>query len=129
MFDNMHFWLNRIPSMADAIRMKMEEKGCYFPPGDFPFFGFIDNTMNATCRPGGGPTRDGINAPRNNPEIQRAWYNGWKKFHGMKWQTIDLPNGLNFKVDVHLRLYSPERSRNHEWMQYFSVLQLFSTYV
>ena len=99
MFDNMHFWMRRIPSMAEAIRAKMEEKGCYFPPGDFPFFGFIDNTMNATCRPGGGPTRDGTNALRNNPEIQRAWYNGWKKFHGMKWQTIDLPNGMNFKAD------------------------------
>ena len=45
------------------------------------------------------PTREGTNAPRNDPEIQRAWYNGWKKLHGLKWQTIDLPNGVNFKVD------------------------------
>jgi hypothetical protein len=55
--------------------------------------------MNATCRPGGGPTRDGTDAPRNDSEIQRAWYNGWKKLHGLKWQTIDLPNRMNFKVD------------------------------
>jgi hypothetical protein len=99
LFDHMHYWLDKIPSMAEAIRLKMEEKNCPFLPGEFPFFAFIDNTMNATCRPGGGPARDGIHAPRNNPEIQRAWYNGWKKFHGLKWQTIDLPNGMNFKVD------------------------------
>jgi hypothetical protein len=54
--------------------------------------------MNATCRPGGGPARDGKNAPRNDPLIQQAWYNGWKKIHGLKWQTIDLPNGMNFHV-------------------------------
>jgi hypothetical protein len=50
--------------------------------------------MNATCRPKGGPSRDGTNAPRNDPRIQEAWYNGWKKLHGMKWQTVDIPNGM-----------------------------------
>jgi hypothetical protein len=85
--------------MAEAIRLKLEQLGCFFPPGTFRVFAFIDNTMNATCRPGGGPARDGAHAPRNDPEIQRAWYNGWKKVHGLKWQTIDLPNGMNLKVD------------------------------
>ena len=99
LFDHMRFWAARIPEMAEAIRLKMEKLGCPFAPGTFPYFGFIDNTMNATCRPAGGPARDGANAPRNDPEIQRAWYNGWKKLHGLKWQTIDLPNGMNFKVD------------------------------
>ena len=99
LFDHMSFWVARIPAMAEAIRLKMAELGCYFEPGTFNIFGFIDNTMNATCRPGGGPSRDGTHAPRNDPEIQRAWYNGWKKLHGLKWQTIDLPNGMNFKVD------------------------------
>ena len=99
LFDHMQFWVNRIPAMAEAIRLKMAQLGCFFPPGAFHFFGFIDNTMNATCWPGEGPARDGTHAPRNDPEIQRAWYNGWKKLHGLKWQTIDLPNGMNFKVD------------------------------
>jgi nuclease HARBI1 len=97
-FDHMNFWAPKIPAMAEAIRLKLEKLGCPFEPETFQFFGFIDNTMNATCRPGGGPTRDGENAPRNDPEIQRAWYNGWKKLHGLKWQTIDLPNGMNFHV-------------------------------
>jgi len=94
--DHMEFWKPFLPSFAEAIRLKCESKGCFFPRG-FRVFGFIDNTMNATCRPG-GPARDGTFAPRNDPLIQRAWYNGWKKLHGMKWQTVDLPNGMNFNA-------------------------------
>ena len=84
--DNMNFWLPYLPACAQAIRNKCVEKGCYFPnswaAGGLRVAGFIDNTMNATCRPGGGPARDGAEAPRNDPLIQRAWYNGWKKLHG-----------------------------------------------
>ena len=114
LLDNMQFWKPYIPQCAEAIRQKLlrEPYNCYFePPGQeagFNIFGFIDNTMNATCRPGGGPTRDGTNAPRNDPLIQRAWYNGWKKVHGMKWQTIDLPNGMNFHV------YGPVSLRHND---------------
>jgi hypothetical protein len=82
---------------AEAIRKKCRDLGCYFPE-DFCIFSFTDNTMNASCRPGGGPQRDGTNAPRNDPLIQRAFYNGWKKLHGIKFQTVDLPNGMNFMV-------------------------------
>jgi DDE superfamily endonuclease len=102
LLDNMGYWLPQLPAFAQAIRDKLADKGCEFPaadqPNGFNVFGFIDNTMNACCRIGGGPSRDGVNAPRNDPEIQRAWYNGWKKLHGFKWQTIDLPNGMNFHV-------------------------------
>ena len=55
-------------------------------------------TMNATCGPGGGPAGDGRNDPRNDPLIQRAGHNGWKKLHGLKWQTVDFPNGMNGRV-------------------------------
>ena len=100
--DNMDFWLPYLPDCAQAIRDKCVEKGCYFPdarsPGGLRVAAFIDNTMNATCRPGGGPARDGRDAPRNDPLIQRAWYSGWKKLHGMKYQTIDMPNGMNLHV-------------------------------
>lgn len=98
--NNVTFWIPYLPMMAVAIRNKLAEKGVVFPhplsPGGFRVFGFIDNTMNSTCRPGGGPARDGTNAPRNDPLIQRAFYNGWKKLHSLKWQTVDLPNGMNF---------------------------------
>ena len=62
-FDNMNFWLPNLADCAQAIRDKCNEKGCYFPnarsPGGLRVAGFIDNTMNATCRPCGGPARDG----------------------------------------------------------------------
>jgi hypothetical protein len=93
----MDFWKQHLFYFAQCIRTKCISKGIIFP-NSFRVFGFIDNTMNATCRPGGGPMRDGTEAPRNDPLIQRAWYNGWKKLHGMKWQTVDLPNGMNFHV-------------------------------
>ena len=102
LFDNMQFWIPYLPDCAQAIRNKCLDKGCLFPNAreeeGLRVAGFIDNTMNATCRPGGGPARDGRDAPRNDPLIQRAWYNGWKKLHGMKYQTIDLPNGMNMHV-------------------------------
>ena len=102
LLDHMEFWKPYMKDCAEKIRVRLASMGCHFlpagTPGGFRIFGFIDNTMNATCRPAGGPARDGKNAPRNDPLIQRAWYNGWKKIHGMKWQTIDLPNGMNFHV-------------------------------
>jgi hypothetical protein len=70
--------------------LKCSELGCQYD--DLRIFGFIDNTLNSTCRPGGGPACDGENAPRNDPDIQRAYYTGWKKMHGQKFQTVDLPN-------------------------------------
>ena len=105
LLDNMNFWKPHIPQCAEAIRRKLmgEPYNCLFEApgqeGGFNIFGFVDNTMNATCRPGGGPTRDGT----NDPLIQRAWYNGWKKVHGMKWQTIDLPNNPNPNPYMYLR--------------------------
>ena len=102
LLDNMQYWLPKLRLFATAIQQKLLQLGCEFPPpgtpGGFCIFSSVDNTLNAACRPGGGPRRDGINAPRNDPLIQRAFYNGWKKFHGLKWQTVDLPNGMNFHV-------------------------------
>ena len=43
-------------------------------------FGFIDGTVRAIDRPSG--------------QIQRACFNGHKRFHGIKFQSIALPNGL-----------------------------------
>ena len=137
--DNMAFWLPYLPDCAQAIRDKCNYKGCYFPdsrsPGGLRVCGFIDNTMNATCRPGGGPARDGRDAPRNDPLIQRAWYSGWKKLHGMKYQTVDLPNGMNLNVwgpisvrhnditalhesNINDKLVQLQLGRQHQWIIY-----------
>jgi hypothetical protein len=82
-----------------AIHAKLASFGCLFPlphePSGFRVFGFIDNTIIATSRPGTGPVESGPGSRRKNTLIQRSFYNGWKKCHGIKFQTIDLPNGMN----------------------------------
>jgi hypothetical protein len=95
MTNNLDYWKPFFSSCAEAIRCKLREWGLENPPANAPdcfcIFGFIDNTMNATMRPGGGPAPD---RSRYSQLIQRAWYSGWKKIHGMKFQTVDLPNGM-----------------------------------
>jgi hypothetical protein len=87
LLDNGIFWKPYLNVMAEAIRQKCISLGCDFkevsdPNGGFNIFGFKDNTLNATCRPGGGPqfvsNDNGQYAPRNDNEIQEAFYNGWK---------------------------------------------------
>ena len=46
-------------------------------------WGFIDGTIRETCRPVRG---------------QRGAYNGWKKLHGVKYQSIETPDGLMRQV-------------------------------
>ena len=98
--NNFDWWVNRLPMCAWAIRRKAAELGLHWPPDEiFTIAAFTDNTMEACCRPGGGPAAGGgRDAPRNDPNLQRAWYNGWKKLHGLKFQTVDLPNGMNAPV-------------------------------
>jgi len=45
------------------------------------------------CRPGGA-IGGGEGAPRVPFNIQQAWWTGCKKFHGMKWQTVTMANGM-----------------------------------
>lgn len=42
-------------------------------------FGFIDGTVRPICRPG---------------EHQRIVYNGHKRVHAIKFQSVTLPNGI-----------------------------------
>lgn len=76
---NLEHWLPHFPYFSECIRMKLEEKtNLQFAPQQFRVIGFVDDNVTKTCRPGGGPTRPGINAPRNNNYLQMAFYNGWK---------------------------------------------------
>ncbi len=99
LFDHVSFWKPYFPQCAEAIReFLLQKHNLVFRAADmeggFSVFGFIDNTLNPTCRPGSGPNGDGPNAPRYNREIQEAFYTGWKKLNGMKYQTVNLPNGM-----------------------------------
>ena len=104
LFDNMTFWLPYLALMHSNIVDKIRSLGYNYDirllgldlDTQHHIFGFIDNTITATCRPAGGPADDGINARRLDALIQRAFYTGWKKLHGLKLQSIDLPNGMTF---------------------------------
>ena len=58
----------------------------------------MDDSMYCTCRPFSGPSGDYIGAARKAEydETQRAVYTGYKKIHGLKVETVFLPNGLTF---------------------------------
>ena len=70
------------------------EKGGNFDPETFAVANFVDASHMKTCRGGGGPARPGRGAPRNDPEIQQCYYNGWLRFCGVKWLSVDSPDGL-----------------------------------
>jgi hypothetical protein len=101
-YDHWEFWLPYFKLLNEKIRMKATQLGCRFPKAHerngMRIFGFIDNTIIQIARPGAGPLNDGPNSERKNPLKQRAWYNGWKKIHGIKFQTVDLANGMNANV-------------------------------
>jgi hypothetical protein len=90
--DNLAYWVPKFPLFARVISDKLYEKsGIRYAEGAFRVACFHDDTVIATCRPGSGPTIDG---GRHCNFIQMAFYNGWKKHHGYKYQTVELPNGM-----------------------------------
>ena len=112
LLNNMAYWRPFLAASADAIRVKLQnlnhaEWRLVFPPGGFDYCCFIDNTMVAFCRPG-GVLDEGPAAQRVPDEVQEAFWSGWKKFHGMKWQTLILANGMD------LHVYGPESCRHND---------------
>lgn len=80
------------------------EPGLYFLP--FQICLWLDCSIFRTCIPGTGPAGDYIGAPRkvNAYYIQRALYTRYKKLHGIKMETVMLPNGIS-------TLYGPASAR------------------
>ena len=65
----------------------------------FRIFGFLDDTGFETCRP--SPSSETSNTSINindsdnqNSDNQRSFYSGYFRHHGLKAQTIILPNGM-----------------------------------
>jgi hypothetical protein len=90
---NIQFWTKYLKQFSESVTEKL--RSFNVDVGSCTVFGFIDNTTFSTCRPGGGPTKDG---ERHNPLMQQAFYNGYKSLHGLKVQTVDLPNGMNYHI-------------------------------
>jgi hypothetical protein len=79
-------WEPLLPQLASYI----SHKGS---PESLNVFGFIDGSLRTICRPSRG---------------QRAQYSGHKRKHGLKFQSVSLPNGII------AHLYGPEDGRRHD---------------
>ncbi|NCF89935.1 MAG: hypothetical protein GWQ05_03100 [Verrucomicrobiaceae bacterium] len=63
----------------------------------YRIFGFIDCSIYRTNVPYSGPDGDVVGAGRKPwyQSAQEAIYTGWKHLHGMKVETVRLPNGIS----------------------------------
>lgn len=75
----------------------------------FRIFGFVDCSIDKISRPRSGPDGDYIGAPRKPQQdaIQRSVYTGYKKLHGIKVETVLLPNGIS-------TIFGPVSARIHD---------------
>ena len=66
-------------------------------------FGFIDCSIDRINRPMSGPNGDyeGATHKAHGDVAQRAVYTGYKKCHGLKVETVLLPNGIEPFMDPH----------------------------
>lgn len=92
LFNNLDYWTDHFETFSNCIARRLSEVGdVHYDDGTFRVAMFHDDTVIATCRPGSGPAPDG---GRHDNFIQMAFYNGWKKHHGYKFQTLEFPNGM-----------------------------------
>ena len=114
--NSMGIWAGQMVGFRQAIHQKLtsppceletwanrgaidDELGLYVV--DIPFDSFycgmlLDDTSISTSRPGAGPCGDYVMAPWRVGAyfMQRAFYSGYFRGHGLKYQHILLPNGL-----------------------------------
>jgi hypothetical protein len=110
--NSMMLWVNQIDEMRKSIWEKMKTAPCQverFFEGStnemdiidiefevFRLFGFLDDTCTYMNRPGAGPADAREHAPRRigAHDIQRAFFTGYLRKHGLKFQHLLLPNGM-----------------------------------
>ena len=114
-------YVDQFPVFFDSIQQKVQQQykqdnhdgtynesdGLAFLP--FDIFGFIDCSIDKIRKPFSGPSGDYQGAGRRNEYAvaQRAFYTGYKKIHGIKVETVFLPNGIS-------TLFGPVSSRLHD---------------
>jgi hypothetical protein len=91
--DNLEYWLPSFRHFADCIRTKFVAHTGLHQVANLVML-FIDGNDTRSSRPGGGPMESGVNAPRYNQNLQRAFFNMYRHFHGIKQLTITAPNGM-----------------------------------
>lgn len=105
---------NAIERFMQRDRQRTDAHGnVYTIPGvdELPYgvFGFIDDSIEEVSVPYSGPDGDFEEAGRRPlyEDAQRSVYNGWKHVHGIKVETIYLPNGIS-------TVYGPESCREND---------------
>ena len=102
-------FVDQFPQFFEAIENHVkkpkwhrdDDGNLWWSPGlaNLPFwiFGFIDCSIYRTNVPYSGPDGDIVGAGRKPwyHIMQRAIYTGWKSIHGMKIETVRLPNGIS----------------------------------
>jgi len=103
--DSMRYWIPFVGSFRRAIYERLSSdaddreiliNGRYvgalpnLDPETFRIFGFLDDFGIRTCRPGETRRRD----DNLQHDIQRAFYSGYFRYHGIKLQVVMLPNGM-----------------------------------
>jgi hypothetical protein len=130
LLDNLRAFLPNFRVYADVIRVRMEHNSATLGPNNpipaalqgmpmdpqtgqgFDVVGFIDGSLHAGCRPGGGPVREGILAPRHDDELQRAFYQRRGRIHGLNWLISSAPDGMIMFA------WGPTSARRHDAMVY-----------
>lgn len=115
----LYYWANQVDNFRSIIHQKVRISPCEIervlegeltrhhiintPFETWRVFGIIDNTCIKTSRPGDGPENDTEHAQLRvgAHELQRAFYSGYMRAHGLKYQTLLLPNGMLCSVWDH----------------------------
>ena len=106
-YNKISLYLQKMTTRHNNDGTAIDRPGLNFCP--WRIFGFIDCSIDKVSRPMSGPAGDYIGAPRRPGQyhIQRSIYTRYKKFHGIKVETVLLPNGI-------ITLYGPVSARIHD---------------
>ena len=106
-YHKISLFLQKMTTRHNNDGTAIDRPGLNFCP--WRIFGFIDCSIDKISRPMSGPAGDYIGAPRRPGQyvIQRSVYTAYKKFHGIKVETVLLPNGIT-------TLYGPVSARIHD---------------
>ena len=103
----MNIWMDQIKSFREAIWQSFteplinkagEEVRFECALKDWRIAFFIDCTTQSTCRPGGGANYNVDEINECVSQVQRAFYTGYTKRHGLKFQVLWGPNGMFLSV-------------------------------
>jgi hypothetical protein len=98
--NNLEYWKPAFGHFASKVATKIAELSAgQLVYDEFLIAYFYDCTVIKCCRPG-DTGHTGI--------TKQSFYNGWKRHHGFKYQSLELPNGMCAD------LYGPMSFRNND---------------